>query len=70
MRDWIAKLDEFLKVSGRKLLDHAGKISHDAAVAKAELEFSKYRVLEDAKLSPVEKDFGGGGKKIEATEAR
>lgn len=26
MRDWITKLDEFLKISGRELLDHAGKI--------------------------------------------
>ncbi len=64
MRDWITKLDEFLKISGRKLLDHAGKISHDAAVAKAELEFSKFRVLEDAKPSPVEKDFEAAVKKL------
>ena len=64
MLDWITKLDEFLKISGRKLLDHAGKISHDAAVAKAELEFSKFRVLEDAKPSPVEKDFEAAVKKL------
>ncbi|MBP9903744.1 MAG: virulence RhuM family protein, partial [Verrucomicrobia bacterium] len=31
MRDWIAKLDDFLKLSGRELLDHAGKVSHEAA---------------------------------------
>ncbi len=64
MRDWIAKLDEFLKISGRKLLDHAGKISHEAAVKKAELEFSKFRALEDAKPSPVEKDFESAVKKL------
>jgi hypothetical protein len=64
MRDWITKLDEFLKISGRKLLDHAGKISHDAAVKKAELEFSKFRALEDAKPSPVEKDFEATVKKL------
>jgi hypothetical protein len=64
MLDWITKLDEFLKISGRKLLDHAGKISHEAAVAKAELEFSKFRVLEDAKPSPVEKDFEAAVKKL------
>ena len=27
MRGWVDKLDEFLKASGRKLLDHAGTIS-------------------------------------------
>ncbi len=64
MRDWIAKLDEFLKISGRKLLDHAGKISHEAAAAKAELEFSKFRALQDAKPSPVEKDFEAAVKKL------
>jgi len=31
MRDWIAKLDEFLKASGRKLPDHAGKVSAEQA---------------------------------------
>jgi len=28
MKDWIAKLDEFLKVSERDILTHAGKVSH------------------------------------------
>jgi len=64
MRDWIAKLDEFLKISGRKLLDHAGTISHEQAVAKAELEFSKFRALEDARPSPVDKDFEAAVKKL------
>jgi hypothetical protein len=57
MRDWIAKLDDFLKLSGRELLDHAGKVSHEAALAKAGAEYEKFRVLEDAKPSPVEKHF-------------
>ncbi|HEV2456507.1 MAG TPA: virulence RhuM family protein [Verrucomicrobiae bacterium] len=38
MRDWINKLDEFLKISGRERLTHGGKISTDAAREKAELE--------------------------------
>jgi hypothetical protein len=57
MRDWITKLDEFLKISGRKLLDHAGKISAEAAKAKAEAEYEKFRALEAAKPSSVEIDF-------------
>ena len=64
MRDWIAKLDGFLRLSDREILTHAGKISHDAAVIKAELEFSKFRVLEDAKPSPVERDFDAAVKKL------
>jgi hypothetical protein len=28
MKDWIEKLDDFIKMSGSELLKHAGKISH------------------------------------------
>jgi hypothetical protein len=35
MKDWIAKLDEFLKVSDRDILRHAGRVSHESAVEKA-----------------------------------
>ncbi len=64
MRDWITKLDEVLKISGRKLLDHAGKISAEAARAKAEAEYEKFRALEAAKPSPVEIDFEAAVKKL------
>ncbi len=57
MRNWIAKLDEFLKLSGRELLDHAGKISADAARAKAELEHRKYKAISAADPRPVDADF-------------
>jgi len=39
MRDWITKLDDFLKLSERKILNHAGKISHETAIQKAETEY-------------------------------
>jgi virulence RhuM family protein len=32
MADWIAKLDDFLALSDRELLYHAGRVSHDDAV--------------------------------------
>ncbi len=55
MRDWIAKLDDFLRLSGRNILKHAGKISAEEAQQKAELEFDKFevkrRALEDAKAN-------------------
>jgi hypothetical protein len=43
MNDWIAKLDDFLKLSEKELLTHAGNVSADAAAQKAEAEFDKYR---------------------------
>ena len=57
MRDWIAKLDDFLKLSERQILTHAGKISREAAVQKAEAEYLKYQKSQRGELSQVEKDF-------------
>jgi hypothetical protein len=57
MRDWIAKLDEFLKLSEHELLDHAGKITAEQAKMKAELEYDHYRKLLDAHPRAVDLDF-------------
>ena len=64
MRDWITKLDEFLKISGRKLLDHGGKISADDAKAKAELEYARYRALLDAQPQRVDAEFEKAAKEL------
>lgn len=66
MRDWIAKLDDFLKLSGRALLDHAGKISAATAKEKAEAELEKYRLVLDARPHRVDADFETATKKIAA----
>ncbi len=57
MGDWIAKLDDFMRISDREILTHAGKVSHETALARAEAEFEKFRRIEDAKPSPVEEHF-------------
>ena len=57
MQDWIAKLDDFLRLSERDILTHAGKISHEQAVRKAESEFEKFHHAQLAEPSQVEKDF-------------
>ena len=57
MRDWIAKLDDFLHLSEHNILTHAGKVSHEAALAKAQAEYEKFRLREAAKPSPVEIHF-------------
>ena len=43
MKEWIDKLDEFLKLSEKELLTHAGSVSAETAAQKAEEEFDKYR---------------------------
>ncbi len=57
MTDWIAKLDDFMRISDREILTHAGNVSHEAALVRAEAEFEKFRRIEDAKPSPVEQHF-------------
>ena len=64
MQDWIKKLDEFLKISGRKLLDHAGKVSAETAKAKAELEYARYRALLDTQPQRVDAEFERAAKEL------
>lgn len=65
MRDRIEKLDEFLKISGRELLNHAGKVSAEMARAKAEREYDRYRTLIDTQPRPVDVDFEQAVKQVE-----
>ncbi|MCT7911339.1 virulence RhuM family protein [Arcobacter lacus] len=43
MKDWIARLDIILSLNGRELLQNAGKISHEIAKQKSEIEYLKYK---------------------------
>jgi hypothetical protein len=51
------KLDEFLKISGRELLDHVGKISAEMAKEKAELEYRQYHAFLDSQPRRVDAAF-------------
>ena len=42
MRDWITKLNAFLTLNERAILDHAGKVSHEMALELAEGEYEKF----------------------------
>ena len=57
MADWIARLDDFLKLSDREILNHAGRISHEEALAKAHAEYERYHKEQLKQLSRVELDF-------------
>lgn len=55
--DWIEKLNGFLTLNDRDILTHAGRISHEMAQAKAELEYDKFKALEAGAPRPVDADF-------------
>ena len=57
MKDWVQKLDDFLRLSNRELLTHAGKISAEIAKRKADAEYDKFRERTKYELSPVEIHF-------------
>jgi hypothetical protein len=54
MKDWAMHLDRILTMSGEKLLQTAGSISHDKAIEKATNEYKKYQ---QKTLSEVEKNY-------------
>lgn len=47
MVDWVTKLEGFLTLNDREILQGAGKVSAQLAKAHAEHEFDKFRVLDD-----------------------
>ena len=54
MKDWAKHLDNILTMSGEKLLQGAGSVSHEKAIDKATTEYKKYQ---QKTLSEVEKSF-------------
>jgi len=65
MADWIAKLDDFLKLSGREVLSHAGTVSHQEALDKAHAEYERFRQQLLQQPTRAERDFLEVSKKLE-----
>ncbi|MCC6329464.1 MAG: virulence RhuM family protein [Acidobacteria bacterium] len=61
MKDWIEKLNGFLTLNDRNILDHAGKISHQLAIQKAETEYETYS---KSRNDEVESDFDKATKRL------
>lgn len=62
MNDWIQRLDTILQLNGRELLMHAGKVSHDMALQKSNLEYEKYQSVQkqiekEQSLVEIEQDI-------------
>ena len=64
MSDYVDQLDNLIQVTGGKVLDNAGKISHKQALEKANEEYKKYV---NQNLSPVEEAYLQTIKQIEKT---
>jgi hypothetical protein len=66
MHDWVLKLDAFLEFNEKLVLKHSGMISHEMAVAHAESEFEKFRLVQ---LNLFESDFDKALKKTIGSES-
>lgn len=64
MKDWIERLDDFVRMTGNNILQNAGTVSHQQALKKANAEYKKYKEQTKNELSEAEKHFV---KQIETT---
>jgi hypothetical protein len=70
MSAWIAKLDDFIRLFERGVLNHAGSIKHEEALARAEAEYKRF-ASERAELpSPVEAHFEEAIREVKRVETR
>jgi hypothetical protein len=70
MADWITKLDDFLRLSEREILDHAGKVTDDDAVAKAEQEYDRFAAARVALPTALEKHFEDAVREVKRLERK
>ena len=47
MRDWVEKLNAFLKFNGKEILQNVGKISATVAKELAYKEYDKFKIKQD-----------------------
>jgi hypothetical protein len=57
MHDWAQELDNFLRLARKDILTHAGKISAEAALTKAQVAYAQYQARVRDLPSRVEQDF-------------
>ena len=70
MNEWLEKLNGFLELNDRDILEHAGKISHDMAKELAESEYNKFNIERIRLNDGKESDFDKVVKQIETKAKR
>ena len=70
MKDWIERLNQFLTMTGRELLENAGQVSHEDALQKANKEFDNFTRKQLSQPSLIEKHFIEAEKEIKALKRK
>jgi len=69
MADWIAKLEDFIRLSGHDVLTHAGQVSHEQAEEHARAQYEEYDRQRRALADASDTDFDQAVKRITDAEA-
>lgn len=69
MADWIVKLDEFLRLGERGVLEHAGGVSHEAAIAHAQVQFEAFHRQQMDLASALERDLDATARQLKRISA-
>lgn len=69
MQEHLEKLNEFLKLSGREVLQNAGKISHQKALDKAHKEYNLYKQKTKEKIEIAYEEFNAKAKALRKGKA-
>ena len=69
MADWISKLDSFLTINDRDILTHAGRISHELALAHAEQQYDVFHRQRLAQAAAQPDDFDRAVKSLPKPKA-
>ena len=64
MADWISRLDAFLELNEGNILTHAGKVSHELALAHAEQEYDKFHEQRQIETGEMGNDFDKAAKAL------
>ena len=70
MKNWINKLNGFLQLNERNILEHAGRITHEMAKELAETEYEKFNIERISHMDKQESDFDKTVKQIETQKKR
>ncbi len=68
MKDWVEKLDGFLTLNDRDILQHVGRISHELAKEQAEREYVKFHLKRIRMFDSSESDFDRAVRQINEAE--
>ncbi len=70
MDDWVKKLDGFMSINDRDILQNAGKISHENAKKLAENEYEKFHSKRLIAAKTELSDFDKAVKKVESSDKK